>query len=222
VDLYLFHNATPVRSRLKVRNESGTNRARIGDSSPCLLRSPQHIAQIAICGTRSSLTRADKRWFGGEILKRFGWSESNQKRGRVKAGFWVCRPGQASPCERAPGPIPRDLSVGPSGRGLLQQFTPVAMGPRVRGDDAWKKPALQPSIRFRHARRSLAPSPRSCGEGVGVRGCFREIADRDTRGDSPSPELLRNSTSPRRRGEVDRSRSECVNSSSPRAAVSRW
>src|ERR1700726_2226555 len=41
-----------------------------------LLRSPQHIGQIARLRTRSSLTRPDKRWFGGEFLKSFGVKES--------------------------------------------------------------------------------------------------------------------------------------------------
>src|SRR6266404_250557 len=40
----LFHNATHSRSRLNFWNESGTNRARIGDSYALRLRSPQHLA----------------------------------------------------------------------------------------------------------------------------------------------------------------------------------
>ena len=72
-----------LRSRLKLWNESGTNRARIGDSSPLRLRSPQHLALTPHCGTRSSLARIDKRRFGGEILKSEENTESNQKRARV-------------------------------------------------------------------------------------------------------------------------------------------
>jgi hypothetical protein len=45
------------------------------------------------------------------------------------------RPGQASPCEREPGPIPRDLSVEPGGERSLRQFAPVVMGPCFRRDD---------------------------------------------------------------------------------------
>src|SRR5258708_38719452 len=55
-----------------------------------------------------------------------------------------------------------------------------------------------------------APSPRSCGERVGVRGCIRKYRDSDVRGASPSPAALRTmlriagyaATSPRKRGEV--------------------
>src|SRR5664280_3250928 len=79
----VFHNATHLRSRLKLWNESGTNRARIGDSYPLRLRSPQHLALTPHCGTRSSLARIDKRRFGGEILKSEENAESNQKRARV-------------------------------------------------------------------------------------------------------------------------------------------
>ena len=52
--------------------------------------------------------------------------------------------------------------------------------------------------------RRLSPSPRSYGERVGVRGCFRKQGERRPRRDSPSPGLhLRcNPTSPRKRGEV--------------------
>src|SRR2546429_4728918 len=44
VRLGVFHNATAMPSRLKLWNESGTKRARIADSAPNLLRSPQHLA----------------------------------------------------------------------------------------------------------------------------------------------------------------------------------
>ena len=40
----LFHSATAMRSRLKLWNESGTKRARIADSYPNPIRSPQHLA----------------------------------------------------------------------------------------------------------------------------------------------------------------------------------
>jgi hypothetical protein len=52
-------------------------------------------------------------------------------------------------------------------------------------------------LSWRRSTTAFFPSPRfSRGEGW-VTGCFRKIADRDTRGDSPSPGLLRNPTSPR-------------------------
>src|SRR5258707_11318117 len=68
---------------LKLRNESGTNRARIGDSAPLLIRSPQHLALTLHGGTRSSLTQAHKRGFGSDFLKASAGAESNQKWGRV-------------------------------------------------------------------------------------------------------------------------------------------
>jgi hypothetical protein len=40
----LSHNATAMRSRLKLWNELRTNRARIGDSFHVPFRSPQHLA----------------------------------------------------------------------------------------------------------------------------------------------------------------------------------
>jgi hypothetical protein len=77
--LEVFHNATPVWSRLKLWNESGTNRARIGASSPLRLRSPQHVALTPDDGTRSSLAQLDKGGFGGKFLKVVEAAESNQK-----------------------------------------------------------------------------------------------------------------------------------------------
>src|ERR1700686_904444 len=44
----LFHNATDARSRLKSRNGCGTNRVRIADSFPLLIRSPQHLALMPL------------------------------------------------------------------------------------------------------------------------------------------------------------------------------
>jgi hypothetical protein len=85
----VFHNATHVRSRLKFWNESGTNRARIGDSYPLRLRSPQYLALVPHTGTRSSLTRVDKRRHGGEILKMCAPEESNQNAERVN---WIRGP----------------------------------------------------------------------------------------------------------------------------------
>jgi hypothetical protein len=79
----VFHNATHLRSRLKLWNESGTNRARIGDSYPLRLRSPQYLALTPHIGTRSSLARVDKRGHDGEILKMCATGESNQKPERV-------------------------------------------------------------------------------------------------------------------------------------------
>jgi len=74
----VFHNATHLRSRLKLWNESGTNRARIGDSTPLRLRSPQHLALTPDGGTRSSLAKRDKGGICVEFLKFETASESNQ------------------------------------------------------------------------------------------------------------------------------------------------
>jgi hypothetical protein len=82
----VFHNATHFRSRLKLWNESGTNRARIADSTPLRLRSPQYLALAPHIGTRSSLARVDKGGHGNEILKMCGPAESNQKAQRVN---WI-------------------------------------------------------------------------------------------------------------------------------------
>ena len=45
--LILFRFATLVTAQLKLRNESRTKRARIADSCPLPLRSPQHLAWVA-------------------------------------------------------------------------------------------------------------------------------------------------------------------------------
>jgi len=72
-------------------------------------------------------------------------------------------------------------------------------------------------------RRAGGALPRpACGERVGVRGCFHE--DR-LRGESPSPEIRvpQISTSPRKRGEVDRaSRHTGSNKSHPALAMKPW
>src|SRR3981189_2769064 len=73
-----------LRSRLKFWNESGTNRARIADSVPMLIRSPQHLGPKPHRGTRSSLAPCDKEGKNGRILKANENTESNQKRARVK------------------------------------------------------------------------------------------------------------------------------------------
>src|SRR5205823_2982028 len=59
------------------------------------------------------------------------------------------------------------------------------------------------------------PSPRSLGERVRVRGCFSKHGERRTRGESPSPGLLRNPTSPRKRGEVSKPDSEQARAARP-------
>ena len=74
-------------SRLKFRNEFGTNRARIADSPALLIRSPQHLAWNTHRGTRSSLAALDKRRFGGEFLKIESHPELNQNRARVNRDF---------------------------------------------------------------------------------------------------------------------------------------
>src|ERR1700733_10086673 len=116
----VFHNATHLRSRLKLWNESGTNRARIGDSTPLRLRSPQYLALAPHTGTRSSLARLDKRRHGDEILKMCAARESNQNTERVN---WIritasWRHAGASP-GRGPGWLPawrhRAASEPPSG-----------------------------------------------------------------------------------------------------------
>jgi hypothetical protein len=65
----MSHFATLVSSRLKLWNESRTNRARIADSSPHPFRSPQHLALTSDAGTRSSLADVNKRRFSVEFLK---------------------------------------------------------------------------------------------------------------------------------------------------------
>src|ERR1700733_5930404 len=52
-DCFLYHNVTLERPVLKVWNESGTNRGRIGDSDPVRLRSLRYMALAAILNTRS-------------------------------------------------------------------------------------------------------------------------------------------------------------------------
>ena len=76
--MFVYHNATVERPVLKVWNESGTNRGRIGDSRLVRLRSPRHMAAAQLQSTRSSGERssgnrqfvqnlnapADRRTFG--------------------------------------------------------------------------------------------------------------------------------------------------------------
>src|SRR3981081_4038011 len=71
-----------LRWRLKFWNESGTNRARIADSVPMLIRSPQHLGLTPHRGTRSSSARYDKAGNYGRILKANENTESNKKRAR--------------------------------------------------------------------------------------------------------------------------------------------
>jgi hypothetical protein len=65
----------------------GTGTERIAPESltpgVVLLRSPQHIAQVAFIATRSSLPPVFKRRFDDEILNPHGAPESNQKRSGV-------------------------------------------------------------------------------------------------------------------------------------------
>jgi hypothetical protein len=91
----LFHNATPGghlaspgRPRLKLRNESGTNQARIADSCALRLRSPQHLASSCRGHTRSSSARPDKPRFGAEFPKFAAHPESNQNAARVNRIRW--------------------------------------------------------------------------------------------------------------------------------------
>jgi len=72
-----FYDA--LRPNFKFWNESGTNRARIADSSALRLRSPQHLALTPDGGTRSSLAQRDKGRIFVEFLKFETRSESNQK-----------------------------------------------------------------------------------------------------------------------------------------------
>jgi hypothetical protein len=118
----MSHNATHRACVFKLWNGCGTNRARIGDSLQLLLRSPQHLALALCLRTRSSLRGSDKRRFRVEFLKFCEDAESNQKRGRVNRD-------SRSSSRRTPGPTPRDPSVGQNGGRLLQQLTPVVMGP---------------------------------------------------------------------------------------------
>src|ERR1700761_3130417 len=50
---HLYHNVTLERPVLKVWNESGTNRGRIGDSTPVRIRSPRYMVRQAVLNTRS-------------------------------------------------------------------------------------------------------------------------------------------------------------------------
>ena len=122
--LKCVHNATHAGSRLKLWNESGTNCARIADSMPVRLRSPQHLALSALIGgTRSSLTALDKRRFGGEFLKVLTACGVESEARRVNGIRRLChcrasvaRVGVGSPrvaCESPPGSMlaptrPRD------------------------------------------------------------------------------------------------------------------
>src|SRR5580692_12548480 len=73
---------------LKLWNESGTNRARIGDSPPMRLRSPQYLAWTLSGGTRSSFGWSDKGRVRDDFLKVGDGVESNQKRSRVNRIPW--------------------------------------------------------------------------------------------------------------------------------------
>ena len=82
--LILFHNATHMRSRFKLWNESGTKHARIADSAHSCSVHRNISRWVRWTRTRSSLTGLHKRRFLGGIVKVEGSEESNQKRGRVK------------------------------------------------------------------------------------------------------------------------------------------
>jgi hypothetical protein len=59
-------------------------------------------------------------------------------------------------------------------------------------------------IRGMRREARCAPSPRSCGERVGVRGCLSKICVKETRGEFPSPAAqARGDLSPQERGEVE-------------------
>src|SRR5271170_511139 len=49
----LYHNVTLERPVLKMWNESGTNRGRIGDSQPVRVRSPRYMDELPALNTRS-------------------------------------------------------------------------------------------------------------------------------------------------------------------------
>ncbi len=73
-------------------------------------------------------------------------------------------------------------------------------------------------------RTRCAPSPRTCGERVGVRGCLREFRWRGARGEPPSPgsHLRCDPTSPRKRGEVRRNASRDIVSLKPKTPRGYW
>src|SRR6202166_4268311 len=54
-DVFLYHNVTLERPVLKMWNESGTNRGRIGDSDPVRVRSPRYVAAAPPLNTRSGV-----------------------------------------------------------------------------------------------------------------------------------------------------------------------
>jgi hypothetical protein len=103
------HEKCLTMRRLRGRYLSfGTGAERIAPESltprTVLLRSPQHIAQMASRGTRSSLRQARKRPFDDEILKAREGAESNQKQQRVNrdSGLSVVVPAKR---KREPGPM---------------------------------------------------------------------------------------------------------------------
>src|SRR5277367_7007476 len=51
----LYHNVTLERPVLKMWNESGTNRGRIGDSQAVRVRSPRYVAAAPPLNTRSGV-----------------------------------------------------------------------------------------------------------------------------------------------------------------------
>src|SRR5450759_3655293 len=129
----LCHNATPRGRTFKFWNESGTNRARIGDSRELRLRSPQHLASCARGDTRSGLAGWTTQRFFVESFTREENAESNQKRARVN---------------RIPNLQLRfiaDEAIQPAAHGLLRY---------ARNDGSQSS-----SIRFRDTRCSLISLP---------------------------------------------------------------
>src|SRR5215212_5710597 len=124
----LFHSATAMRSRLKLWNDSGTKRARIGDSPRDLIRSPQHLALGPTGDTRSSLKRLHKVRFSGGILKNREGTESNQKWSRVNMIHTGC-----IDIRRSPSPL---VGEGGAERSSAtgEGFSPPAQTSRVETD----------------------------------------------------------------------------------------
>src|SRR5260370_13300137 len=148
----LFQFATPVWSRFKLWNESGTNRARIADSCWLLIRSPQHLALRPICATRSSLARLDKRRFGGEFGKRHWPHEANQKRGRVKQRVGPPRTSPPPP----PLPRPHPHPPPPAGEGEESSAPPTTPPPPPLSPPPPPPPPPPPQAA---AHKAPAPAP---------------------------------------------------------------
>jgi hypothetical protein len=84
VAAHLYHNNTLESPVLKVWNESGTNRGRIGDSPPVRLRSLRHMAVRMECNTTSGVQ--------GRVSLRFARKNVNAIARKILAASQVSYP----------------------------------------------------------------------------------------------------------------------------------